>query len=116
MKYRMIIYIKYLPKDKLLYALWLGASQSPNFYYCPLLMPILTEDIAKTDINYMIANNRDIDLTTYYGKSLYINITNDTVDTNKYDIYNCKGVAEKIITNLKEKELNRTVCVYYKFY
>ena len=77
----MTIYIGYLPKDRLLYELWLHARRSPNFYYCKELSPILTLEIAKKDINFMLADSRDIDLTTYYGRMLYIDITGDYVDT-----------------------------------
>ncbi len=112
----MQIYIKYLPKDKLLYELWNGARYSPNFYYCPELKPTLTLQTVTDDINHMINNDRDIDLTTYHGRMLFIDITNDYIDTFNYDLYNGRGSAKKIIDILKEEELKRTICTYFKFF
>lgn len=112
----MQIYIKYLPKDKLLYRLWEAARFSPNLYYCQEHRPILTYDIAKNDINFMIHNKRPIDLTTYYGRLLYIDITDDYTDVFNYDLYNGKGTAKKIIDSIKEEEMNNTVCRYYLFF
>ncbi len=112
----MLVYIKHISKDLLLYELWKAARNSPNLYHCAELRPILTPEITKNDINQMIVNNRNIDLTTYYGRMLYIDITNDYVDVLNYDIYNGFGAAKKVIDRLKEQELKKTVCVYFKFY
>jgi len=112
----MQIYIKYLPKDLLLYELWKAARMSPNFYYCKELSPVLTPEDAKKDINHMIANNREIYLTTYYGRMLFIDITGDYVETFNYDLYNGRNSAKKIIDSLKEEELKKTMCNYYKFF
>ncbi len=112
----MQIYIKYLPKDTLLYSLWQKARLSPNFYYCKELSPVLTLDEARKDIICMIADGRAIDLTTYYGRMLFVDITGDYLDAFSYDLYNGKNSAKKIIDFLKEQELRRTVCNYYKFF
>lgn len=109
------IFIKYLPKDQLLYELWKSAKKSKYFYYCPELIPNLTVEQAANDINHMLYSGRSLSLTTYYGKMMYINITNEMVDVNEYNIYNGDGVAEKIIQELKKQELNNTICTYYKF-
>jgi hypothetical protein len=114
--YNMQIYIKYLPKEQLLFELWKYARISPNFYYCKDLSPVLTIEDARKDINCMLANNRDIDLTTYYGRMLFIDITGDYVDTFNYDLYNGLNKAKKIIDLLKEKELRHTLYTYYKFF
>lgn len=112
----MRIYIKYLPKDKLLFELWNAARSAPNFYYCKELSPILTLLDAKRDINHMIANNRDVELTNYYGRMLFINITKDYIETTNYDLYNGRHSAKKIIDALKAQELNGLLCTYYKFF
>lgn len=112
----MTIYIKHLPKDKLLYELWLAARKSPNFYYCPNAAPILDLETARTDINHMIVNERRLDLSTYYGRMLYVDLTDDTFDSDTYDLYNGRGKASKIVRELKKIELKKTVLCYYKFY
>ncbi len=110
-----LVYIKYLPKDKLLYELWLSAKPSRYFYLCKELLPTTDLSIIKNDINHMIVNGRRIDLTVYYGRRLYIDITDDTVDCSNYDMHNGYGVAEKIIERLKEDELRRSIVNYIKF-
>jgi hypothetical protein len=112
----MQVYIKHLAKDLLLYELWKAARNSPNLYHCSEMRPTLTYEVTKSDINYMIDNNRKIDVTTYYGRMLYIDISGDYVDVLNYDIYNGRGAAQKIIDKLKERELQKSVCVYFKFF
>lgn len=112
----MQILIKYLPKDKLLFELWKAARISPNFYYCIKFVPTLTLDVVKNDINHMLSDKRDIELTAYYGRMLFVNITGDYMDTTEYDLYNGKYAAKKIIDDLKEGELYNTLCTYYKFF
>ena len=110
------IFIGLLPKDELLLALWKEARVAQYFYNCPEKLEELTLDVVRCDINNMIMNGRDIDLTTYHGKLLYINITSDTIDIADYNMYNGIGKAEKIINNLKKIELEKTALNYYKFY
>ena len=112
----MQIYIKHLAKDILLYELWNAARHSPNFYYCKDVCPNLTPELTKIDINYMINNNRKIDITTYYGRMLYIDITDDYTDVYMYEIYNGEDSAKKIIKLLKEQELRKSICTFYKFF
>ncbi len=112
----MKIYIKHLPKDVLLYELWKAARNSPNFYYCKDKRPTLDLETCTNDINHMINNKRTIDLTTYYGRLLYIDITNDYFEDSTYNAYNGDGSAQKIIDALKERELKHTICVYFKFF
>jgi hypothetical protein len=109
------VYIKHLPKDKLLYELWKSAKPARQFYYCKDLIPEVDKSTITDDINHMIANNRRIDLTTYHGKQLFIDITDDFVDCFDYDLYNGHGVAEKIIIDLKKEELAVSICTYVKF-
>jgi len=110
------IYIKYLPKDELLYNLWKNANPARYFNKCRNALPNLSINKAKRDINYMICNNRNIELTTYYGKTLYIDITGDYVDVFAYNLYNGKCQANKIINEIKICELKKTILKYYTFF
>ena len=112
----MQIYIKHLAKDILLFKLWEAARNSPNFYYCKDTCPVLTPKLTKKDINYMISNDRKIDITTYYGRMLYIDISNDYTDVFMYEIYNGQGSAENVIRQLKKQELEKAICTFYKFF
>lgn len=109
------VYIKYLPKDKLLYELWKPARRSQYLYYCPKSVPQLTLEKAKRDINHMIENSRDLDITTYYGKLLFIDISGDYMDPFTYNLYNGRGTAEEIIKKIKIEEMNRSVLKFYTF-
>jgi len=103
------IYIKHLPKDKLLYNLWLKAKTAKY-----MNKPInLTLDQVKTDINFMIKNHREIELTTYHGKSLFVNITHDHLDPFTYTQFNGDDIVQSIITNMKKQELKKSICKYY---
>jgi hypothetical protein len=110
------IYIKYLPKDKLLWELWSHAKLAQYMQLCPELSPELTQSDAMRDINFMIHNNRNIELTTYYGRLLFVDITDDTFDAFTYDMYNGRGTAKDITDKLKIAELRRTICKYYMFH
>jgi hypothetical protein len=74
----------------------------------------LTKEKAKKDLNYMIANNRELLLTTYYGKMLFVDISLDYFDPSAYDIYNGRGLAKKIIYELKSTALQHCIASYYK--
>jgi hypothetical protein len=111
-----LLYIKFLPKDKLLWYLWKNAKIAHYMYYCPKLAPVLTLNKVRRDINYMIENGRNIELNTYYGKLLFVNITGDYLDTFTYNIYNGCSAAEHISTDLKIEELSRCVLKYHTFF
>jgi hypothetical protein len=114
----MSIYINHLPKDKLLFELWKNARDSPYFIFCKDTLPTLTHDQVKLDISEMIKNNRHINLTTYYGRSLYIDITGDFIDTSEYEAYN-RISEEKIISiinKLKIEELRNVILKFYIFW
>ena len=113
-----LIYISGLPKDKLLYELWRHARPSPFFLYCKDKLPMLTLTQARLDINEMLKNNYNIYLNTYYGKTLYIDISGDVFDMTDYAAYNRideKKVIE-IINKLKIEELNQFILKYYIFF
>lgn len=110
------IYIKYIPKYRLLYHLWLNAKPAPCFRTATLIPPCLTEKKAIRDINYMIDNGDRLDINEYYGRMLYIDITGDYMDKLLYDIYNGHGTAKKIIDQLKLDELCTSITKYYLFY
>lgn len=114
---RTTIYVGYIPKDKLMFELWKYARKVPYYYYDNTLPePYVTINDIRNDINFMILNNRDIDVTTYHGKMLFINITRDNIDTTQYNLYNGKYSAENIVRKLKKEELERSVLNYYKSY
>jgi hypothetical protein len=108
------IYIGHLPKDVLLYELW---SHARTVSYAKLAeyKPLLTQAGATRDINCMIRDQRKIDLTTYYSRLLYVDLTGDYLDPFLYDAYNGQGLAETVITNLKKNELERTILKYHTF-
>lgn len=112
----MKIFIKYLPKDILLYQLWYNARPSHYFYYCPEYKPILTLEQAKDDINNMLANGSEISLASYNGKLLYIKLHDDYFDPIEYDMYNGYGTASRIINDMKKEELRNVILSYYKYF
>lgn len=108
--------IRYLPKDELLFRLWAYAKYAKYFTLCSELAPCLTIDIARRDITEMRRNNWEIDLTTYYGRLLFVNLSKDHFDAFTYNMYNGEGLAEQIINELKHEELQKirtTVLVNY---
>ncbi len=109
-----MIYIKHLAKDKLLYALWKAATRRSHYlYYFHDDLPQTTLNKIRRDLNHMIKNNRPLYLTTYYGKLLYIDISNDYLDDETYNMYNGAKKAEKIINDLKQDELEESLLRYY---
>lgn len=112
----MTIFIKHLPKDRLLHALWMFARHSSYIRFSSVPPAVLTLTQAREDINNMIANDREIFVTTYYDRSLYVDITGDYLDEFNYDIYNGRGLAEKIINQLKQQELDAVLLTFEKFY
>jgi len=112
----MLCYIKYLPKDKLLYNLWLKARTADILTSCLSSdLPLLTPQIAKDDVDDMIKNQRDISVTIYYGRSLFVNLTNDYFDTSGYNMYNGVHAAEYIVNLLKKEEIQKCVMKYHLF-
>jgi len=109
------IYIRHLPKDRLLWELWNNAKLAQYMILCPDMAPTLTPILARRDINFMIADKRNIDLTTYYGRLLFIDITGDHLDAFTYDMYNGRGKAKGITDKLKLEQLQRTICKFYTF-
>lgn len=103
------IHIKHLPKDKLLFLLWKYAKPAQYFYYCKNLIPKLKLSTVRFDICHMIENNRPIHLTTYQGKLIYCDLSDDDFDPYEYNAYNGAGLAEKIINYLQTKELRRII-------
>ncbi len=100
-----------IPKDILLYNLWKHASDSRYMKYFNKKYNLNIDKIRR-DIRHMIKNKRNIYLTTYYGKSLYLDITNDYLDTEMYNKYN-ETPAEEIILLIKFNELKKFVLTYY---
>jgi hypothetical protein len=101
-----MLFIKNIPKEVLLYELWLHAKSSPYIRYCPELKPVLTVELAKEALNNMISNNDLLSVCTFYGRPVYVDITNDTLDPSNYDMHNGKKLAELVVTKLKKKLLD----------
>ena len=112
-----IIYINHLPKDVLLYELWKHARISPYFMHCKDKVPILTIDRARKDINEMLKTNRRINLTTYYGKLLFVDITDSMFDATDYEIYNRLDEKKiiRMIDKLKSDALRKLILKFYIF-
>jgi hypothetical protein len=109
-----MIYIKYLPKDRLLYMLWENAKIAQYFFEYPTTTPpVLTICKARRDINYMIMNNRALDLTTYYGRLVFSDLSGDYYDYFTYELYNGSGSARYIVQQLKMDEMKKAILRYY---
>jgi hypothetical protein len=112
------IYIANLPKDKLLYELWLNARSSPYFLYCKDKLPKLTIEQVRKDINEMLKNGHSVYLNSYYGKTMYIDISGDIFDTADYSAYNrvsCEKIIN-IVNRLKLEELNKFILKYFIYW
>ncbi len=107
------MYIKYLPKDALLYALWCKAKTAPILYHYKNYKPVLTIETVQADLNAMIKNNRPMQLSVYHGKYLYVDLTNETFDSVMYNSYNGWRQAEKIVSELKLQQLQKMILTYH---
>lgn len=101
------VYIKDIPKQLLILELWRYAK---NVKYVPQLKLDLAT--IADDIQHMKNNSRAIDLTTYYGKTLFIDVSRDYVDCSTYNLYNGINLAQKIITNIKKEILKGFILNY----
>lgn len=108
-----LIFIKYLPKDQLIYQLWRNAKYSYMLKYCPMKRPELSIDYIRKDIINMLNNKFPIYLGMYYGKDLFIDISGDYLNAKYYDKFCGKYSAKKIISNLKLAEMKKSIMRYY---
>lgn len=104
-----MINIKYLPKDVLLYKLWKRAKVIPYFRK-PKIELILTKERAKKDA---LSMKKGTYLTYYYGRTLFVDITQDDLDYTIYNMQNGRDAAQKVVRKLKTKELKRLCLRYY---
>ncbi len=107
------IYIKYLEKPLLLYNLWKNAKISHYFYECPDIKFDINIEIVKKDINFMLEASNKINVSVYHGKNLYVDITDDYLKCDMYNILNGKFKAENIILELKTDEMKKSILRYY---
>lgn len=114
--YKNNIYIKYLPKEIILYNLWKYAKPTHYMYYCKELIPKLSIEQTKIDIKQMMKEFNIIYLTSYYGKYLFVDLSSDYLDVSYYNIYNGRGLAEKIINRIKKEELNKGILRFYTLF
>lgn len=104
-----MINIKYLPKGELLYELWKHAKPIPYFKKYPVKIT-LTRKRAKNDAAKMPL---DTYLTYYYGRVLFVDVTQDDLDYTTYNKLNGHNLAQKIINAMKIKYLQKTCLRYY---
>jgi hypothetical protein len=103
--------IRFLPKYKILYDLWNNARKAPFMYYGNFQLDPVKN--IKNDINNMFADKGYIDLTTYYGRLLFIKIYNNRLENNMYDCYN-NNISKKIIADNKLEQMKKCILNYYK--
>jgi hypothetical protein len=108
-----VVCIKYLPRDLLLHELWLGAMMCQNLARCTQLAPNLTLAQVKKDIRFMGRDKRELSLTTYWGRSLFVKLSGNYLDTFTYDMMNGPGRGRAVIDRLKRQELGRMVVRFY---
>jgi hypothetical protein len=108
-----MIDIRYLSLDKLLYDLWINARKAPFMQYGDFELDPLPH--IKYDINNLICNKNCVDLTTYYGRLLFIKIKDNILYNKTYDCYN-NNISKKIVAKHKIKEMKKCILTYYKFY
>ncbi len=108
----MFVNIKHIPKEDLLFELWKVAKKS-EFHKYTEGEPC--KEIVQFDIHNMKLNN-SIDMSLYYGKLLHINLSYNMCDVTEYNLYNGEGLAQKVISKLKHKELEKIILNYYISY
>lgn len=106
------LYIKYLDKSLILLELWQQARYLPHIYSMKE-HPELTLEICQRDIEQMRANG-SMKLTTYYGKKLSINLSDDVFDSAKYEEEQGYQRATQIIHKLQKQQVMRCVLHYFK--
>lgn len=107
-----MLYIKGIPKDLLLYELWNHAKTSPYMKYCPDAKPTLTPELANDALRNMISNNDKLLVCTFYGRLVYVDITDDVLDGSNYDMHNGKKLASLVVAKLKKKLLDTCLLKY----
>lgn len=108
------VYIGLIPKDQLLYELYQRAKPSNYFRHCKELLPKLEFSDVRRDLYWLIVNKSRIDFTVYYGKMLYIDITDNYVDTTDYNARNGCKLAEFVINLMKLITMRYTLLTYHK--
>lgn len=110
----MKIFIKLIPKDIIIYKLWLNAKPAGYIKYCKSLAPELTEEIVRSDLLNQIESDEKLKFTQYYGRNLFIDVSGDFLDTTIYNRYNGDNAAEKTIAKIKFNLMKKTILSYYK--
>jgi hypothetical protein len=110
------LYIKFIDKSELLYELWKNAKPTHYFYECPEMGFIIDLDTVKNDIKNIMTSDGylgKISFSVYQGKNIYIELTNDYLKYDLYNLLNGQQKAEKIVTELKVKEIKKSILKYY---
>jgi hypothetical protein len=106
-----LISIKHLSKDLLIHELWKNAKVS-EFAKYTLVLEEPYKEVIQLDVHHMLSYGK-IELSLYYGKLLYIDITDDISDMTYYNLYNGYNLGQKVIAQLKLKELEKIILNYY---
>ena len=106
------LYIKYLDRSIILFELWQQARYLPHIYSMKE-HPELTLEICKRDIKQMRANG-SMKLTTYYGKRLSINLSDDVFDPIGYEEEQGYQRATQIIHKLQKQQVTHCILRYFK--
>ena len=108
-----MIYIKYLPKDKLLHYLWKGARFAPHIENNSHLIKSPSIKKIKKDLYYLSGDFSNRKITLYHGKYLFINPLEDYINTELYNFHNGNGKAEEIINGLKKDEIEKVILRFF---
>lgn len=106
-----VININHLRKEDIIYTLWKNAKISEFAMYNPDIEEPCKE-IIQLDIHNMLLSGR-IYFTLYYGKLLFIDITDRSCDVTHYNSYNGRQLGQKIIADLKIKEMESMILNYH---
>lgn len=105
------INITHIHKEDIIYELWKNAKISEFAMYNPVIEEPCKEMI-QLDIHNMLLSGR-IYFTLYYGKLLFIDITDNICDVTYYNSYNGRQLGQKILADLKIREMETSILKYY---
>ena len=108
----MLIYIDYLPKDILLYELWANAKKISQLKeFDGDIQPSMSD--IQEDLRIMHRDNQRFVFKIYYGRYLFIDVTDHYLNPISYNIYNGPYLAERIIDKVKLSEINKSILRHY---
>lgn len=107
-----MLYIRGLPLDELLFHLWYRAKYVGVFTKIAN-KPIATLQDCKLCVA-QLAHEETINLTSFFGKKLFIEFDKEYLEHQEYDDINAQGapLAQAIVRHLKIHELSRAAALY----